>query len=383
MSRDNDDLRENGGWPFSPARSPTASRPTTGRRPSSTARSCGTSAAGPAARCSTGSASTTRSSSSPAMPDRACRGCTDEFGRRFRSVDYGTGAYRECVHFPLAGFGSVAGDRTELRLAHGGLVGLQRHPGPGPPRGRPSHPRRRLRALPHLQGAPRHGAGLRRPRREPRDRPLLPGQALRPGLRLRRPHLRGRARPGRHLLHRRGHGRPDRPDDLGPPHPRVPAAGDEADDRPGPPGRRPRLPPQRRQLLAHHPRHDRARHRPPQPPPMALPGHGARAAEEGVRPAPRPPRRHGQPVHAALRDGRRGPAGGRGQPADPGRGRRLHPGALPQHPGVDARSRTSWRCTTPPASSGVHRISSNRPCPASFGPRNRRKKIYRRIRRRP
>jgi uroporphyrinogen decarboxylase len=33
---------------------------------------------------------------------------SDEFGRRFRSIDYGTGAYRECVHFPLAGFGSVA-----------------------------------------------------------------------------------------------------------------------------------------------------------------------------------------------------------------------------------------------------------------------------------
>jgi len=33
---------------------------------------------------------------------------TDEFGRRFRKVDYGTGAYRECVHFPLAGFRSVA-----------------------------------------------------------------------------------------------------------------------------------------------------------------------------------------------------------------------------------------------------------------------------------
>jgi uroporphyrinogen decarboxylase len=31
----------------------------------------------------------------------------DEFGRRFRSVDYGTGAYRECVHFPLAGFKTV------------------------------------------------------------------------------------------------------------------------------------------------------------------------------------------------------------------------------------------------------------------------------------
>ena len=68
--------------------------------------------------------------------------------------------------------------------------------------------------------------------------------------------------------------------------------------------------------------------------------------------APRPPRRHGQPVHAAFRDGRRGPAGGRGQSPDPGRGRRLHPGALPQHPGASRRSRTSWRCTTPPASSG-------------------------------
>ncbi len=32
----------------------------------------------------------------------------DEFGRRFRSVGYGGGAYRECIHFPLAGFKSVA-----------------------------------------------------------------------------------------------------------------------------------------------------------------------------------------------------------------------------------------------------------------------------------
>lgn len=32
---------------------------------------------------------------------------TDEFGRKFRKVDYGTGAYRECIHFPLAGFRSV------------------------------------------------------------------------------------------------------------------------------------------------------------------------------------------------------------------------------------------------------------------------------------
>jgi uroporphyrinogen decarboxylase len=33
---------------------------------------------------------------------------TDEFGRRFRKVDYGTGAYRECIHFPLASFRTVA-----------------------------------------------------------------------------------------------------------------------------------------------------------------------------------------------------------------------------------------------------------------------------------
>jgi uroporphyrinogen decarboxylase len=32
---------------------------------------------------------------------------TDEFGRKFRKVDYGMGAYRECIHFPLAGFRSV------------------------------------------------------------------------------------------------------------------------------------------------------------------------------------------------------------------------------------------------------------------------------------
>ncbi len=39
----------------------------------------------------------------PALPPD-----TDVFGRRFRDVDYGTGVYRECVHFPLAAFGSVA-----------------------------------------------------------------------------------------------------------------------------------------------------------------------------------------------------------------------------------------------------------------------------------
>ncbi|TRZ86238.1 uroporphyrinogen-III decarboxylase-like protein [bacterium] len=32
----------------------------------------------------------------------------DAFGRRFRNVDYGTGVYRECVHYPLAGYASVA-----------------------------------------------------------------------------------------------------------------------------------------------------------------------------------------------------------------------------------------------------------------------------------
>ena len=32
---------------------------------------------------------------------------TDVFGCRFNRVDYGTGAYEECVHFPLAEFGSA------------------------------------------------------------------------------------------------------------------------------------------------------------------------------------------------------------------------------------------------------------------------------------
>ncbi len=32
---------------------------------------------------------------------------TDEFGCRFRNVDYGTGVYGECVHHPLAGYSSV------------------------------------------------------------------------------------------------------------------------------------------------------------------------------------------------------------------------------------------------------------------------------------
>jgi uroporphyrinogen decarboxylase len=39
----------------------------------------------------------------PALPPDA-----DVFGRRFRDVDYGAGAYRECVHNPLAGFKSVS-----------------------------------------------------------------------------------------------------------------------------------------------------------------------------------------------------------------------------------------------------------------------------------
>lgn len=39
----------------------------------------------------------------PALPRM-----TDEFGRRFRDVDYGTGFYKECIHHPLAGFKSVA-----------------------------------------------------------------------------------------------------------------------------------------------------------------------------------------------------------------------------------------------------------------------------------
>ena len=111
------------------------------------------------------------------------------------------------------------------------------------------HPRRRLRAVPHLQGAARPGAGLHGPVAQPGDRPLLPGQALRPGLRdTRRIYEQI---PGQVMITyvAEDMGGQDGPDDLGPPHPRVPAAADEAHDRPGPPGRRLRLPPQRRQLL--------------------------------------------------------------------------------------------------------------------------------------
>ncbi len=45
-----------------------------------------------------------------------------------------------------------------------------------------------------------------------------------------------------------------------------------------------------------------ARHRSAQPAPMALSGHGAGAAQTRFRRDSRPPRRHGQPVHASVRD---------------------------------------------------------------------------------
>ncbi len=91
--------------------------------------------------------------------------------------------------------------------------------------------------------------------------------------------------PGRitYLLRRRGPGRPDRPDDLRPPHPRVPSARHEADDRPGPPGRGLRLPPRRRQLPPHPARSDRPGHRPAQSHPVALSGDGAGGAESRFR----------------------------------------------------------------------------------------------------
>ena len=107
---------------------------------------------------------------------------TDEFGCRFRRVDYGTGVYQECIHFPLAGFAPSPRSRRSY-AGRGRLVGLRGAPPAGRALREAPHPRRRLGALPHLQGAPRPGAGLRRPRREPRDRPLLPRQALRPRLR--------------------------------------------------------------------------------------------------------------------------------------------------------------------------------------------------------
>ena len=142
------------------------------------------------------------------------------------------------------------GDRAELPLAEPGLVRLLGHPRPARGARALPHPRRRLGALPDVQEPARRRAGLRRPGREPRDRALLPRQALRPRLREHAPDLRGDSREGDDLLRGRGHGRPGGPDDLARADPRVPAAGHEAHDRPRARRRRVRVPPQRRRGAA-------------------------------------------------------------------------------------------------------------------------------------
>ncbi|MCX5731346.1 MAG: uroporphyrinogen-III decarboxylase-like protein [Deltaproteobacteria bacterium] len=69
----------------------------------------------------------------PPIPDDA-----DEFGCRYRDVDYGTGSYRECTHHPLAGYSSVAEiarnyrwpspDWYDTSVIPGQLAGLERFP---------------------------------------------------------------------------------------------------------------------------------------------------------------------------------------------------------------------------------------------------------------
>jgi uroporphyrinogen decarboxylase len=46
----------------------------------------------------------------PAIPTDS-----DEFGCRFRDIDYGTGTYRECIHHPLAGFKTLAEIKASYR----------------------------------------------------------------------------------------------------------------------------------------------------------------------------------------------------------------------------------------------------------------------------
>lgn len=63
---------------------------------------------------------------------------TDVFGCRFRRLEYGTGAYDECVHFPLAGFSSVEEiarnyrwpdpDWWDYRSIESELEGFETHP---------------------------------------------------------------------------------------------------------------------------------------------------------------------------------------------------------------------------------------------------------------
>ena len=69
----------------------------------------------------------------PAIPADA-----DVFGCRYRDVDYGTGAYRECVYHPLAGYASVAEiekhyrwpspDWWDYSVIPGQLAGLEQYP---------------------------------------------------------------------------------------------------------------------------------------------------------------------------------------------------------------------------------------------------------------
>jgi len=123
----------------------------------------------------------------------------DEFGRRFRGVDYGAGRYREWRPFPLAGFKSVAEIERNYacRCPTVDFSGV-----PAQAARAAGHPiAAAAPSLSSLQGAPGMEQAFVDLVGEPGDRPLLPGQAL--GLAYECAVRIYEAVPaGRHLLHR-------------------------------------------------------------------------------------------------------------------------------------------------------------------------------------
>ena len=110
---------------------------------------------------------------------------SDVFGCRYRDVDYGTGVYRECVCQP-AGRSTQSVDEIEANYSwpspdwwdYSGIADADRAAGRSYPiRGGGSEP---FLIYKNLRGQEQAFMDLVA---EPRDRPLLPGQALRPGLR--------------------------------------------------------------------------------------------------------------------------------------------------------------------------------------------------------
>jgi len=180
----------------------------------------------------------------------------DVFGRRFRDIDYGTGAYRECIHHPLAGFRSIG--EVERNYAWPSPDWWDYGDIPDQIRGNEMYPIQGGGSEPYLIYKELRG-----------DEQALVDFIENPEIahylldklfdlayedtRRTLEQARGGDSSG---LCRRGHGRPIRPAVLARPYPEIPVARHEADYRPRPPGGRLCLPPQRRILPPDHPRHD-------------------------------------------------------------------------------------------------------------------------------